>query len=170
MKKVVIEINESINKRKPLEFNIITRPNVYNIKDCWECISHKGKTTRGYFQIVINGKNMLTHRYMYEKFKGILTKDSIIRHKCDNPSCSNPSHLVQDTLKGNTQDMINKHRDKSNYEKKYFTAKRLADNYKEECNNQHEFARKYNLNSHNINNCLQNRRKSHKGWIFIYNT
>ena len=66
--------------------------------------------------------------------------------------------------------MINKHRDKINYEKKFFTAIRLLDNFKEECNNQHEFARKYNLNPHNINNCLQNRRKSHKGWTFIYNT
>jgi len=33
-------------------------------------------------------------------------------------------------------------------------------------NNQREFARQYGLNDRHINNCLNGRRKSHKGWRF----
>ena len=33
-------------------------------------------------------------------------------------------------------------------------------------NNQHEFARQHRLNWRNINDCLNGRRKSHKGWTF----
>lgn len=32
--------------------------------------------------------------------------------------------------------------------------------------NQADFSREYNLTSGQINNCIYNRRKSHKGWIF----
>jgi len=34
-------------------------------------------------------------------------------------------------------------------------------------NNQHEFARRYNLNQCNITNCLSGRNRTHKGWRFL---
>jgi len=51
---------------------------------------------------------------------------------------------------------------------KYFEATRIIDDYKEISNVIIEFARKYNLDNNSINNCLNNRRKTHKGWKFSY--
>jgi len=35
-------------------------------------------------------------------------------------------------------------------------------------NNQHEFAKQYGLDQRNINACLNDKRKSHRGWKFYY--
>lgn len=51
---------------------------------------------------------------------------------------------------------------------KYFKAIKLLDGYEEINNNQKEFARKYNLNYKNINNCLKGKRLSCGGWKFEY--
>lgn len=45
------------------------------------------------------------HRISWKLFKGVITKDQHVLHKCDNPSCVNPNHLFLGDQKTNMEDM-----------------------------------------------------------------
>ncbi len=49
-------------------------------------------------------------RYIYEKHKGLIPKNHVICHSCDNPKCINPQHLLTGTQKQNIQDAVKKGR------------------------------------------------------------
>lgn len=73
---------------------------------CHICISHKTRC-KGYVSLFMNGKRILGHRYTFQKFhKKQIPKDLIVRHKCDNRECMNPSHLELGTIADNNQDTI----------------------------------------------------------------
>lgn len=75
-----------------------------NEKGCWEVISHSPNQD-GYFKIQINGKTFLLHRLVYQQENNcFIEPDIIVRHKCDNPHCINPSHLEIGTINDNIQD------------------------------------------------------------------
>lgn len=75
---------------------------------CWICTSH-AKDPDGY--IMINrGKHGRLHRYVYGLEKGELKDGEVVMHKCDNPSCFNPSHLEVGTNVDNQRDKVEKGR------------------------------------------------------------
>jgi len=76
---------------------------------CWECTSHKADS-HGYIKVRVNKKQVYLHRIVYEERFGELKKDIVVRHKCDNPKCINPDHLVEGTYADNSKDMINRNR------------------------------------------------------------
>lgn len=144
-------------------------PIKYEIKDnnCWLCTSHS-KNKYGYSRIYKNNKCVLLHRFMYEQKYEEIPKGLCACHSCDNPACINPDHIFIGTLKDNSKDMSIKGRSGGSHPIKKFRATNTINGYEEFSNNQHEFARKYNLNVCHLNSCLNNKRKSHKGWNFIY--
>ena len=75
---------------------------------CWNWIGCK--ISKGYGQLLRDGKMQLAHRLSYELFVGDIGVDKNICHHCDNPSCIRPSHLFQGTSKENSQDMARKNR------------------------------------------------------------
>lgn len=78
-------------------------------KDCWNWIGPK--TSRGYGQFKVDGKNVLAHRYAYYLVHQYLPKNKeYICHHCDNPACVNPFHLFLGTQTDNMRDMISKGR------------------------------------------------------------
>lgn len=83
---------------------------IYDILDngCWKCTSH-GLNSSGYVVITINKKRMYGHRYMFEKYKGPITKE-VIRHTCDNSWCINPDHLIEGTNQENVNDRVLRNR------------------------------------------------------------
>ena len=91
---------------------------------------------------------------MYEQKYGKISKGMCACHKCDNPARINPEHIFIGTNKYNLMDMSKKKRSGGGVSKK-FKATRISDNYNEISNNQHEFARKYDLNVSHINSCLR---------------
>ena len=78
-------------------------------EECWEWL---GSTHHqwGYGGFNIDGKYMAAHRYSWIFHNGEISKDKIICHHCDNPSCVNPLHLFMGTNQDNSDDMYNKNR------------------------------------------------------------
>jgi hypothetical protein len=84
-----------------------------NILDngCW--IWTGSKTQKGYGHIMTTSnprKHYRAHRVMWELKKGQIQEGALVCHKCDNPACVNPDHLVLGTNKDNMDDKQRKGR------------------------------------------------------------
>lgn len=78
---------------------------------CWNWQSSlDGK--RGYGFIGIDGKSIRAHRASWQIHIGHIPKDMHVLHRCDNPSCVNPSHLFLGTNQDNVNDKMQKGRHK----------------------------------------------------------
>jgi hypothetical protein len=58
---------------------------------CWLCMY--STTRNGYSRVVVNGKNVIAHRYSYEYYKGLIPEDLVVDHLCRVKRCVNPDHL-----------------------------------------------------------------------------
>lgn len=95
-----------------LKVKEITKFHRFYTKDtnnnCWIWV--RAKDGDGYGLINFAGKKRRAHRVSYTIHKGTIPKGMQVLHKCDNPSCVNPDHLVLGTAYDNVQDMIKKGR------------------------------------------------------------
>lgn len=77
---------------------------------CWE---YRGaKNHNGYGVVNVRGKGTRrAHRVMYEYIAGPFPEDRpLARHRCDNPPCVNPAHIVPGTHEDNMADMVERGR------------------------------------------------------------
>jgi hypothetical protein len=75
------------------------------------CLEWTGwRNYEGYGQTSFRSHNEPTHRLMYLAIKGPVPDDKIIRHKCDNPPCMEPDHLLLGTEAQNTADSLERGR------------------------------------------------------------
>lgn len=73
---------------------------------------HEGSSgDNGYILLSFKDHRARAHRESYMHYKGVIPKDMVVMHSCDNRECINPNHLSLGTRKDNTQDMIKKGRD-----------------------------------------------------------
>lgn len=87
---------------KPIKYTI-------NENGCWVCVSHKCNKD-GYVTIRRGSDRFRLHRYVYEREVCRLSDGEVVMHKCDNPTCFNPSHLEKGTSSENTLDRNRKGR------------------------------------------------------------
>lgn len=65
-------------------------PFIIDEKGCWVWQGYK---SRGYGFLILLGKTVMAHRFMYEKFKGPIPEGKELHHKCHVRNCVNPDHL-----------------------------------------------------------------------------
>ena len=76
---------------------------------CWEWVGSKRRY--GYGQVYYKGKpGVKAHKVAWELTYGPIPKGLCVLHKCDNPSCINPGHLLLGTQLDNIKDMTVKGR------------------------------------------------------------
>lgn len=81
---------------------------VGGIDECWTWMgTPMGK---GYGQVTVRRRKVGAHRVAYAISKGLLHDKAIVRHKCDNRICVNPSHLLTGTTYQNIHDCIDRGR------------------------------------------------------------
>jgi hypothetical protein len=73
--------------------------------ECWVWEGPRWKA--GYGRI---GRSGYAHRFAYAKHKGPIPEGMVVRHRCDNPPCWNPEHLVLGTHAENMADMARRGR------------------------------------------------------------
>ena len=68
------------------------------------------RNAEGYGFTSFRSHNEPTHRLMFMATKGPIPEGGIIRHRCDNPPCMEPEHLLLGTEADNTADTIERGR------------------------------------------------------------
>lgn len=79
-----------MSKWNPIYHNIETAYKVNPQSSCWEW---KRSMSNGYGHLTVNNKQVLAHRFIYEKDNGQIPKGLTLDHLCRNISCVNPEHL-----------------------------------------------------------------------------
>ena len=95
---------------------------------CWRWT---GAKTNGYGYLTLGGRNsglIRAHRFSYEFHFGPIPHGLVVRHKCDNPECTNPDHLEVGTHQDNMKDIV--------------LRRRHARHGQTHCLNGHEFSEK----------------------------
>lgn len=87
------------NKRSPLN-DRLDAGYIVAENGCW--LWQRGCNSKGYGTIGHEGKKILVHRAMYERYKGPLKNNGL--HECDTTTCCNPDHIIDGTQKKNMED------------------------------------------------------------------
>ena len=85
----------------------------FSAKTRWEgsCLIWTArKNGDGYGIVTVRRRQWKAHRLAYADAWGEIPPGMVIRHKCDNPSCVNPSHLELGTDADNAKDKAIRHR------------------------------------------------------------
>lgn len=93
--------------RERFDLSYIPEPN----SGCWLWLGTV-VSRMGYGQFQIDGQLHYAHRASWLLHNGSISEGRFILHRCDNPSCVNPSHLFEGTHKDNMRDMALKGRAK----------------------------------------------------------
>ena len=80
--------------------------------DCWRWLGAKCSYGYGVISIgpKINNRLVKAHRISYEIHYGSIPDGFSVCHSCDNPECTNPSHLFAAPHRENMLDMVAKRR------------------------------------------------------------
>ena len=77
--------------------------------ECWEWLAYRLPGGYGQFCVKI-GEMRLSHRVSFVVYRHEIPSGQQVLHRCDNPSCVNPSHLFLGSIKDNMADKISKGR------------------------------------------------------------
>lgn len=81
--------------------------------NCWQWTARRDRD--GYGKFRVGGKTVSAHRYAYSLTNGEIPKGTgyhgtVVRHRCDDPSCVNPAHLETGSTADNNLDCVERGR------------------------------------------------------------
>lgn len=94
-----------IKRKQQSPVSVISNLDRFNSKlwnddnGCWIWTGHLGKRRYGLFWV--NGKTVLSHRWLYKQIVGDIGDHLHLDHLCRNPACQNPDHLEPVTPREN---------------------------------------------------------------------
>lgn len=77
---------------------------------CLEYNGYRNENGYGQFRDMVTNKLVRVHRIAYRELIGDIKDDEVVMHICDNPACSEPTHLQKGTQEENIKDMWSKNR------------------------------------------------------------
>jgi len=78
---------------------------------CWEWKGKRNEHGYGiFFAVRLGLDGVRAHRVVYEHLVEPIPEGMVLRHRCDNPPCVNPEHLVPGTHAENMADMVERGR------------------------------------------------------------
>lgn len=92
---------------------------------CWVWTASRIGKGYGQFRAAIGGG--FAHRYSWECANGPLPEGMIVLHRCDNPLCIRPDHLLAGSYQDNYDDMVNKGRRRQCHGERHQSAKLTED-------------------------------------------
>ena len=97
---------------------LISGAKIKDPDDCWVWQKYTNETGHGIISVGgRKGRNERAHRVAYRIFVEDIPEGEVVRHRCDNPACINPRHLVLGSQYDNVQDMVRRHRHISGFAK-----------------------------------------------------
>ena len=91
-----------------------SKVDIRNTDGCWNWIASKNKKGYGEFYLK-NVPHLHAHQISWMIVRGNISNGMCVLHKCDNPSCVNPTHLFLGTNQDNVNDKMTKGRWKSKF-------------------------------------------------------
>lgn len=77
---------------------------------CWEWQGCRNRDGYGVFMLSRAQGSDRAHRVSWALLHGPIPSGKVVRHRCDNPSCVNPAHLLLGTQAQNVEDMVGRGR------------------------------------------------------------
>ena len=125
---------------------------------CWDW---KASTDKGGYAVMSHRhKTMRAHRSSWLLHHGEIPEGLIIRHRCDNPTCTNPRHLETGSVADNSQDMIE--RGRSLFGSKNHKAKitevdvlKIREMYANSEDSQRDIAKHFGINDRSVSHIVR---------------
>lgn len=73
------------------------------VTGCW-IPKKRSRTEKGYVRVMVGGRWVRLHRFIFALVNGRLRPDELVRHSCDVRDCCNPAHLLKGTIADNNAD------------------------------------------------------------------
>lgn len=78
--------------------------------ECWEWLGTRDRAGYGRMSTRRGQAPVRAHRVSWELHYGAIPDGMVVRHKCDNPACVNPAHLLIGTYRQNMADAVERGR------------------------------------------------------------
>lgn len=108
------DVNAGVGLRAPVEDRFWRFVDRRGTNECWPWVGSKDRLGYGHLKSAESSAGIeMAHRVSYRIHCGLLpnySKDAVVMHSCDNPSCVNPLHLSIGTQWMNTMEMVVKGR------------------------------------------------------------